>query len=75
MEFCLRTSNGRLGPSVVVTGDAFAEVVGLHCAGRLAKVVATELPINFIEVIRDHDDAGDYAGSWGGLGYNVDLAE
>lgn len=51
MEGLCRVTHCRLRSSVVGAGDALTEVVRLNPSARKGKVVARELPINFVHVV------------------------
>lgn len=56
---------------VLVTGDAFAQVVGLD----LVVVIAKDLEIDLVKIVRDEDGGRDDTTAGNSLRLKVDVAE
>lgn len=63
--------------TIIITGDALAEVVVLafSCRGCVAKVVATELEVDLVEIVGHKHSRRDHTRAVGDSGLNADSAK
>lgn len=76
VEFALGViGSSLLGTPVVIPSDALSEIIGLHEALVLAKIVTRPFKIEFVFVITHENTASDEAIAGGSLEFNVDTTE
>lgn len=67
MKFGGGRVDSRLGPSIVVTRDALAKVVGLHLPRVGVEVASAPLPVDLVVVVRHEHCTSNKALAWRGL--------